>query len=195
MSIFKNIVKNDQPEETLFFPMMVTLYELSGKEVKEKLLSPDFNEEEFENFFPKYVVDGEDITETEYFFDIGFQDTDEDNDTLYLMFDVEYAHPLLEYEFQHTGFQDFFQYNQNSLPQLLRSLPKHTSDAHMKRGWQSFPNPIIIIVYMKYYTSYDYYSGGYEGDMDVWIEGYMDKNNNFIKYDDVFKDTGEQYPT
>jgi hypothetical protein len=193
--MFDNLIDSSaKSENTLFFPMVITLYEFSAKEIKKTINAPDFDWEKFDEFSPQYIVDTERIVESVYVFeDDIFQETNDDE--LFLMFDIEYYHPLLEYEIQEVGIEDFFDYCQNSLPQLLRVLPQNNMEMHEKKGWRTFPDPIIIMVYMKHYSHYDHYSGGYEGELDVAIEGYLDKQNNFIKYDDIFKNTSEQNPS
>lgn len=166
-------------EKILYYPLIITLYEITTDEIQNQLNSDEFNWQNFEQFLPQYVVDGEKVVQSDNFEFVT------DKQKLFVMFDIEYTHPLLEYELNEMGVDYFFEYCKNSFCKLLNFLPKHSFEIFKNRGWTSFPNPTIIMIYLNHYVSYDYYSGGYEGDLDCWVEGFINSENVLVKYDNV----------
>lgn len=132
-----------------------------------------------EDVLPEYiVVDGEIHLTTNYFDDVDFYNESVVNDEgKWLMFNLNYIHPLLQYDFEAIGEVDAM--NEMGFGEYVEKLE---SNCEYRYG-NEYNNPIFIVFQHNTISSYDPYSGGYEYETETIILGYLDDNFNLIPND------------
>lgn len=97
----------------------------------------------------------------------------------YWMFDIQGADSILYEEINQCGIGELL-----SDYDLSKIFEKISYNTYEDMG-HSIPKTCHIFVELDYVSSFDYYSGGYEYDMDVYIRGYLSDD---LKIIDIYND-------
>lgn len=132
----------------------LNVYELSSDYIEEvRRLNPQ--REKFRDNIPTYCVTHNEIVICEQYFQ--FTSKSEDN---WILFDLEYIHPILRHEISETSKEQFF--DEIGLFEFMKNVPCLSETQYKK----SLPIPTYIVIEVTYTNSYDYYSGGYDCEVE-----------------------------
>lgn len=135
----------------------LNIYQISSKYIEEvRKLNPQ--REKFRDNIPTYCITDTKITLSEYH----FQFTSENKEN-WILFNIEYRHPILEHEISATDEGDFI--NEINLFDFIKNIPFLSEEQYRK----SLPIPGYIIIEVTYTNSYDYHSGGYDCEVEFNI--------------------------
>jgi len=150
----------------------VEVFEISDKYIME-LRQAHRNAEEVFDILPEYTINtnkgvGNKPVLAKYFHQfIGHGDSDEK----YLYFNLQAADNQLDFEIREGSIEDIFE--GYDFKELLSHFKPQTDDDIKK---YVFPQTNFLVVELTYITSQDYYSGGWETDVEVEIIGYLNPN-------------------
>jgi len=150
--------------------LAVELFELSSNYINQIRERHRSNDEVFE-LLPDFTLRGDNhIITAEYYLQFVGLDKVEAPEK-YLMFGLHTLDHQLDYEISQTGAEDLFK--DLDFKKILSYFTPQTDD-DMSRF--AFPETRYLIVELTYTSYYDNYSGATEGDMEVDITGYLNKN-------------------
>lgn len=154
--------------------LAVELYEITEKFIYELRQKQHERQNVFDNL-PEYTINknenaGNAPIRAEYFHQFMgvIKPTD---DKKYLYFNLATDDGLLHDEISNSGMEDLFQ-GMDFEKYLSKFKPANGDDLRNFR----YPNSNYLVVELIYTTSCDYYSGGYDCEMDIDIIGYLDHN-------------------
>jgi hypothetical protein len=163
----------------------VKLYEISEKFMYD-LRQKHKNPEEVFKFLPRYTVNTNKeahnspvIAEYYHQFVGHFNNPNHENNEKYLYFDLETLDRHLENEIDESGVDVFQDFDFKKIFLQSRFIP-HTEDDLSKFV---FPSTDYLIVEITYDSSYDYYSGGYDCDIEYDITGYLNGNLEAVYFE------------
>jgi hypothetical protein len=163
----------------------VKLYEISEKFMYD-LRQKHKNPEEVFKFLPRYTVNTNKeacnfpvIAEHYHQFVGHFNNPNHKDDEKYLYFDLETLDRNLEVEIDDSGIEIFRDFDFKKVFTQAGFIP-HTEDDLSKFV---FPTTNYLIVEVTYDTSYDYYSGGYDCEVEEDIVGYLDGNLQSVYFE------------
>lgn len=172
----------------------LNIFQFTSEYIEEiRKLNPSNN---FYSEIPKWIYRPNEKDEQKMIENYWFQFFSGKNER-HIMFDVHYTDEYIKQEMSECGEEHFFteielhklfkliDINQNhneviSLDINSKSQPEPyiNSQAIFHKG---FPIPTYIIVDIEYVTSYDYYSGGHDCEVDYELVGFLDNQFNLIK--------------
>ena len=161
--------------------LAVEVYEISEKYISSLRLAHR-NANEVFDILPEFTINTNEGANNEpilakYFHQ--FMGYDENDEKKYLYFNLSTVDNQLDFELNETTAEDLFkEFNfkkmlSNFTPLLDDSLEKYV-----------VAPTNYLVVELTYMLTQDYYSGGWEGDMDVDIIGYLDEKLNVIEFKD-----------
>lgn len=155
--------------------MSVELHEISENFIAE-LWKVHKNHEEVFDHLPEYCLrdDGK-LTKAKYFLQFVGQSQDKvEEPQKFLFINIYPVDHQLDYEFGESGVEDLFQ-DINFRALLAKTPFKFEPEENISKF--VFPTTNIMIVELCYITSYDYYSGANEYEMEVDIVGFLGPYN------------------
>lgn len=172
-----NVKKNSPPNKGV---IAINLFEISNAFIK-TVQTEIKNESWIEEVLPEYVlVDGEIHNTTDYFDDVEFCiEAIKDDNKKWSMFDVEYTHPIFEYEIDSFGFSEFA--SEIQLADYLKKIKPHSENRFSKNYYHGYST--FVLIQIDVISHYDYYNGGYECETIMQILGHFDSDFNLVKND------------
>ena len=135
----------------------LNVYKISSAYI-EKIRELNPQREKFRNNLPKFCVTKDKITLTEYHFQ--FTSTGQEQ---WILFDIEYCHPAIQVEINESDEEYFFR--EIDLFNFIQRLPFQDEEFYNK----CYSIPVYLIIEITYINSYNYYSGGYECEIEYKI--------------------------
>jgi hypothetical protein len=159
--------------------LAVSVFEVSGKFIFD-LMKNQRNPERVWDILPRFTINtnknaNNSITEARYHLQFV---PSENNKEKYLLFDLNTSDELLNEEISNSGEEYLFK--GFDFKKMLSFFTPGTEEDITKH---SLRTSNYIIVELTYNTYEDYYSGGYETDMDIDMTGYLDNNMSFTHFD------------
>jgi hypothetical protein len=140
--------------------------------------------------FPEYTINmneganGEPIPARYYLqFAGSFEPKEGEEENKYLLFNINPCDIFIDEEFREGGTEYMFEGHdfREILKPFLPTIP--IKDI---KSFNYFRAPAqYIIMEITYITNHDYYSGGYDTDVEYEVIGYLDKDLNKVLYSDV----------
>lgn len=163
----------------------VELYEISENYIRE-LRDNYQNPKMVFSILPSYTINknkgaNNDLIEADYYLQfIGlFKET---TDKKYIFVNLFTSDSLLNYEISQSGLTDLFK--GIDFEKLLSVFTPRT-DNDIKR--HTIPSSDYLVVELTYINSQDYYSGGWECDLEVDIIGYLNKKMEIQYYNESIR--------
>jgi hypothetical protein len=164
----------------------VKLYEISEKFMYHIRRLKHKNPEKVFKFLPRYTINtnkeahNQPIIAEYYHQFVGhFNNPNHEDNEKYLYFDLETLDRNLEVEIDDNGVEIFQDFNFKKIFSQAEFIP-HTEDDLFKFV---FPVTRYLIIEITYETLYDYYSGGYDCDVEMDIVGYLDENFQSVYFE------------
>ncbi len=168
-------ISNGKPNNTL--PpnkgiIAINLFEISNSHIKEVQTKLD-EQHWITDVLPEYLlVDGIIYETSDYFDDVDFCLDVLKADKIWTMFDVEYTHPIFEYEINNFGFLEFML--EIELADYLKKLKAHSEHRFSKNYYHGFPT--FVLIQHDVISHYDHYSGGNEYETIMQVLGHFNEN-------------------
>ena len=163
----------------------VEFYEISENYIRE-LRNNYQNPKMVFSILPSYTINknkdaNNDLIEADYYLQfIGL--SKETTDEKYIFVNLFTSDSLLDYEIRQSGLTDLFK--GIDFEKILSVFTPRTDD-EIKR--HSIPSSDYLVVELNYIKSQDYYSGGWECDLDIDIIGYLNKKMEIQYYDETLR--------
>lgn len=153
--------------------LAVELYEISERFIYE-LREKQHQSQDVFNYLPEYTINknktanNQPIPAEYYHQFVGDFEPKGDGDK-YLYFNLRTQDAVLQEEFSNSGIEDLF--TDFDFEKLLSNfIPEPETNIS---GFV-IPKTHYLVVELTYITSYDHYSGGYEGELEIDVIGYLD---------------------